>query len=75
MSATAVLAKHGGEKVVLKEMLCEHWDEEGKKFLKELKILTIAYQYINFFDPTGASVCTIDRSLFQIFRLFLPRNV
>ena len=36
-------------------MLCKHWDEEGSKFMKEVKILTIAYQYINFLDLTGAS--------------------
>ena len=30
--ASAVLAMHNGEEVVLKEMLCKHWDEEGKKF-------------------------------------------
>ena len=74
-SASAVLAKYNGEEFVLKEILCKHWDEKGKKILKEVKILTIAYQYINFLDPTGASVCTIDRSLFQIFWLFPPRNV
>ena len=38
--ASAVLAKHNGEKVVLKEMLCKHWDEEGKKFLNVVKIWT-----------------------------------
>ena len=37
--ASAVLAKHKGEEVVLKEMLCKHWDEEGKKFLQQAKIL------------------------------------
>ena len=36
--ASAVLAKHNGEEVVLKEMLCKHWDE-GKKFLQQAKIL------------------------------------
>ena len=37
--ASAVLAKHNGEEVVLKEMLCKLWDEEGRKLLKEVKIL------------------------------------
>ena len=37
--ASAVLTKHNGEGVVLKEILCKHWDEEGIKFLKEVKIL------------------------------------
>ena len=37
--ASAVLARHNGEEVVLKEILCKHWDEEGIKFLKEVKIL------------------------------------
>ena len=36
---SAVLAKHNGEEVVLKEMLCKLWDEEGRKLLKEVKIL------------------------------------
>ena len=36
-------------------MLGKHWDEEGNKFIKEIKILTIAYQYLNVLDPTGAS--------------------
>ena len=37
--ASAVVAKHNGEGVVLKEMLCKHWDFEGKKILKEVKIV------------------------------------
>ena len=37
--ASVVLAKHNGEEFVLKEMLCKHWDDEEKKFLKEVKIL------------------------------------
>ena len=36
-------------------MLGKHWDEEGNKFIKGIKIFTIAYQYFNFLDPTGAS--------------------
>ena len=30
-SASAVLAKYNGEEFILKEMLCKHWDEKGKK--------------------------------------------
>ena len=34
------MLQHNGEEVVLKEMLCKHWDEEGKKFQNfDLKIL------------------------------------
>ena len=36
-------------------MLGKHWDEEGNKFIKGIKIFTIVYQYFNFLDPTGAS--------------------
>ena len=36
-------------------MLGKHWDEEGNKFIKGIKIFTIAYQYFNFLDSTGAS--------------------
>ena len=36
-------------------MLGKHWDEEGNKFTKEIEILPIAYQYLNFLDSTGAS--------------------
>ena len=32
--ASVVLAKHNGEEFVLKEMLCKHWDDEGKKISK-----------------------------------------
>ena len=34
--ASTVLAKQNEEEVVLKEMLCKHWDEHG---MKEKKIL------------------------------------
>ena len=51
----AVLAKHNEMEVVHKEMIGKHWDEEGNKFTKEIEILTIAYQYLNFLDSTGAS--------------------
>ena len=53
--ASAVLAKHNEEQVVLKDSLCKHWDEERKKFLEEVNILTIACQYTNFLDVTGTS--------------------
>ena len=34
------MLQHNGEEVVLKEMLCKHWDEEGKKIQNfDLKIL------------------------------------
>ena len=32
--ASAVLAKHDGEEVVLKEMLCKHWDVKRKNIKK-----------------------------------------
>ena len=37
--ASAALAKHNGEQVVLKEILSKHWDKKEKKILKEVKIL------------------------------------
>ena len=52
---SAVLAKRNEVEVVFKEMLGKHWDEEGNKFIKGIKIFTIVYQYFNFLDPTGAS--------------------
>ena len=52
---SAVSAKHNEVEVVLKEMLDKFWDEERNKFMKEIKILTIAYQYLNVLDPAGAS--------------------
>ena len=36
-------------------MLGKHWDEEENKFTKEIEILPIAYEYLNFLDSTGAS--------------------
>ena len=41
---SAVLAKRNEVEVVFKEMLGKHWDEEGNKFIKGIKIFTIAYQ-------------------------------
>ena len=37
--ASVLIAWHKGEKFVLKEIFCKHWDQEGKKFLKQVKIL------------------------------------
>ena len=51
---SAILPKHSEEEGFLKEILCKHWDEEGSKVIKKVKILTTAYQYINFLDLTGA---------------------
>ena len=68
--ASAVLAKHNEVDVVLKEMLGRHWYEEGNKFIKEIKILTIAYQYLNFLDPTGASYA---RSWLGVIMIAIPK--
>ena len=43
---SAVLAKHNGEEVVFKKVLSKHWDDEGKKFLKEVKILNSVKNHI-----------------------------
>ena len=65
-ASAELLAKHNGEEFVLKEMLCEHVDEKGKKILKKVNILIIAYQYINFLHPTGASCLQSWRDVIMI---------
>ena len=37
--APVLTARHIGEEFVLKEIFCKHWDQEGKKFPKNVKIL------------------------------------
>ena len=37
--ASVLIARHNWEEFVLKEMSCKHWDQEGKKFPKKVKIL------------------------------------
>ena len=37
--ASVLIARHNGEEFVLKRIFCKHWDQEGKKFLKKVKIL------------------------------------
>ena len=36
---SVIIGRHNGEEFVLKEIFCKHWDQEGKKFPKELNIL------------------------------------
>ena len=37
--ASVLIARHNGEEFILKEIFCKHWDQEGKKFPKKVKIL------------------------------------
>ena len=37
--ASVLIFRHNGEKFYLKEIFCQHWDQEGKKFPKKVKIL------------------------------------
>ena len=37
--ASVLIARHNGEEFVVKEILCKHWDQEGKKFPKKFKVL------------------------------------
>ena len=52
-------------------MLGKHWDEEGNKFIKGIKIFTIAYQYFNFLDSTGASYA---RSWLGVIMITIKKN-
>ena len=67
---SAVLAKHNEVEVILKEMLDKLWDEERNKFIKEIKILTISYQYLNVLDPTGASYA---RNWLGVIMITIPK--
>ena len=51
-------------------MLGKHWDEEGNKFTKEIEILPIAYQYLNFLDSNGASYA---RSWLGVIMITIPK--
>ena len=37
--ASVLIARHNGEEFVLKKIFCKHWDQEGKKLPKKVKIL------------------------------------
>ena len=35
---SVLIARHNGEEFIVKEIFCKHWDQEGKKVPKKVKI-------------------------------------
>ena len=51
--ATAYFGKYNGEDIVLKELNCKEWDLQGKKFLKEARIMNKLPMNENIVAMTG----------------------